>query len=190
MESDPKLSDLLCISLNVWLDLNFQNDSKTWDYRGVSIVGEWRAVLCSCCCPQRRPFAMGVHGRFLPAAFRAPCGHGTLGHGQHWLLGQLGPTASASLGQHLPLLCKWVCWGRACRIRTAWCGRAAQRCCRGFFYGDTRDPYGRLPVWPAVRNLWSRGLDSMISSGPSQPLQLCDSVISAHAEASQIPVTG
>lgn len=29
MESDPKLSDLLCISLNVWLDLNFQNDSKT-----------------------------------------------------------------------------------------------------------------------------------------------------------------
>ena len=47
----------------------------------------------------------------------------------------------------------------------------------GVSSGDVEDLPGCLPVQPGLGNLLCRGLDYMISRGPFQPLQLCDSVI-------------
>ena len=54
--------------------------------------------------------------------------------------------------------------------------QAAQRGC-GVSSGNTEDPPGRLSVQPAVGACFAGGLDSMISGGPFQHLQFCDSVI-------------
>lgn len=56
--------------------------------------------------------------------------------------------------------------------------QAAQGGCGFFIFGDIQGPPGHLPLQLAGRGLLCRGLDSMIPGGPSQPLELCDSVIS------------
>ena len=52
--------------------------------------------------------------------------------------------------------------------------------CGFSFPGDIEDLPGRLPVQPGVGGS-AGGLDSMISGGPFQLLQFCDSVINMDA---------
>ena len=82
-----------------------------------------------------------------------------------------GKSKFLTLGQTIPF---FTIFFLQCRNGDRAMAQAAQSSGGVSFYGDIQDPSRHPPVRPAVGSCYSRGLDSMISQGPFQPLQFRD----------------
>lgn len=62
------------------------------------------------------------------------------------------------------------------RTSLLWGDRALEQAAQrggGAFFGDAQDAAGHPPVWYAAGSCFSKGLDSVSSRGPFQPLLFC-----------------